>query len=242
MKTAATLVSLLLSLAAGAGEILIPATYRGPGANGSVWMTEISVANVTNGLGAPVPVTITLDRADGTSSSVSTTFAPMESISIPDALASWFQVEEGGGLVRVTWSDASARITARARIYNTTPAGQFGQSVPAISIDRLASESILTGLSGVDGNRTNVGVSNPHDHAALFWIVLYDTTGAERGAFATSVPPRSYRQFNDIFSHFQAGPLQASSIAVSSTNATLYAWASIVRNDSGDPTFIAPAN
>ena len=93
----------------------------------------------------------------------------------------------------------------------------------------------------MNGNRTNVGVSNPFDRHVLFWITLYDTSGESRGAFATSVAPRSFRQFNDIFSYFQAGPLHAAMIRISSSESAIYGYASIVRNDTGDATFVTPA-
>jgi hypothetical protein len=113
--------------------------------------------------------------------------------------------------------------------------------VPGVRPEDLVTDHFLPGLSGLDGNRTNVGVSNPHNTDVLFWITLYDTSGLARGAFATSVPPRSYRQFNDIFSHFQSGPLNAAMIRVTASNNTVYAYASIVRNDTGDATFVTPA-
>ena len=242
MRTSALTLSLLLTLPAAAGEIFIPAVYRGPGAAQSVWRTEITIANISTApLVDVVPVTITLHRPDGTSASLTTPFAPQETLTVPDALAAWFDIEEGGGVVRVTWAHDVARISARARIYNLTEAGEFGQGVPGVSTDRLVSDAFLTGLSGVDGNRTNVGVSNPHNEDVLFWISLYDTSGLLRGAFATYAPARAYVQFDDIFQYFQAGPLHAATIRVQGSNGTVYPWASIVRNDSGDPTFVIPA-
>jgi hypothetical protein len=236
------LLTITLAGAAGAGEIFIPATYRGPGVSESVWRTEITVSNITPGVFAQVVrTTITLHREGAAPVSISMPLSPMEVISVPDALHDWFNVEEGGGIVRVTWDDEDGRITTRARIYNVTTAGEFGQGVPGVRMGDLASDSFLTGLSGIDGNRTNVGVSNPHDHPVLFWITLHDTSGASRGGFATSVPARSFRQFNDIFAHFQAGPLGAAMIRVTGSDDTVYAYASIVRNDTGDPTFVTPA-
>jgi hypothetical protein len=243
MRTASLLLTLFLGSAAMAGEIFIPVAYRGAGANGSVWRTEISVSNISTSVHAlPIRTTITLHRENFEPVSIEMPLSPMEVLTIPDALHDWFSVEDGGGIVRVTWDETDARITARGRIYNLgSEAGQFGQGVPGVRVDNLVSDQFLVGLTGVDGNRTNVGVSNPHNQHALFWITLYDTSGLARGAFATSVPPRSFRQFNDIFSHFQAGPLNAAMIRVTGTDATLYAYASIVRNDTGDATFVTPA-
>jgi hypothetical protein len=231
--------TLLLASTAFGGEVLIPAVYRGAGANNTLWRTEIVVSNVTTGLSATVvPVTITLHRDNGETIGVKMPLAPMEVIAVPDAVLDWFAIENGGGLVRVTWDGETSRILARARIYNVGEHGEYGQSVPGVELWRLVSENFLPGLSGVDGNRTNIGVSNPTNATSIVWIELFDTSGLSRGAFATGIAPRSYRQFNDIFSHFQAGPLNAAMVRVSSTNTPIYAYASVVRNDTGDATFV----
>lgn len=143
MRTAAAFaLTAFLSLPAFAGEILIPAVYRGPGAESSVWRTEIAVANIsTQPTLEVVPVTITLHRPDGETASVSMPFAPQETITLPDALASWFAIEEGGGLIRVTWRNDAARITARARIYNVSQEGEFGQGLPGVAVDRLVTDN-----------------------------------------------------------------------------------------------------
>lgn len=242
MRNITLFLSLVLTSAASAGEIFVPAVFRGSGAGGSDWRTEITVSNISSTPGLPVPTTITYHPNDGEPQSIQTPISPMEVITVPDALHSWFGVENGGGIVRVTWDGDQARITTRARIYNIgSEAGEFGQGVPGVRTSELVTDHYLPGLSGIDGNRTNVGVSNPHNQHVLFWISLYDTSGSLRGAFATSVPPRSYRQFNDIFSHFQAGPLGAAMVRVTGSDNTIYAYASIVRNDTGDATFVTPA-
>lgn len=241
MRTATFLLTLTLAATATAGEVFIPVAYRGDGANGSVWRTEIAVTNFTFGvMAAPVPATITLHREGAAPVSFTTQLDQNEVLSAGDALRDWFGVESGGGIVRVTWDEPNARISARGRIYNVTDGGEYGQGVPAVRLDRLVSDQYLPGLSGINGNRTNVGVSNPHDRHVLFWITLYEASGEVRGAFATTVPPRSFRQFNDIFAHFQAGPLDGAMVRVSGTDATLYAYASVVRNDTGDATFVTP--
>ena len=238
-RSTVVLLSLLLTTTAFAGEVLIPAVYRGAGANDTLWRSEIVVSNVSSNLTQPTWTTITFHGSDGATKEVRMPLAPKEVIAVPDAVRAWFDVENGGGIVRVTWDDAPhVRVMARARVYNAGPHGEFGQSVPGIDTSRLVSEQFLPGLSGVDGNRTNVGVSNPTTAAAIVWFELIDTSGESRGAFARAVGPRSYLQLNDIFSHFQAGPLNAAMVRVVSSNVPVYAYASIVRNDSGDATFV----
>jgi hypothetical protein len=233
------LLLMLIGTTAGAAEVLIPAVHRGPGAFQTVWRSEIVLTNLSPDITLPVMVTITLHPNAGAPSSVSMPLSPKETIAVPDAVREWFGVEEGGGIVRVTWDDETARIAARARIYEVGGGGEYGQGVPGLPVDALEADHYLPGLTGLDGNRTNVGVSNPHTTDVLVWIILYDTSGSSRGGFTLLVPARSYRQLNDIFSYFQAGPLNAAMIRVSSTSLPVYAYASVVRNDTGDATFVA---
>lgn len=243
MRVSSIIFSFFITSAALAGELFIPATFRGPGAHDSQWRTEIAVSNLSRDVQVgSVLTTLTLHRQNAAPVSVTFPLAPREVLDVRDALHSWFGVTEGGGIVQVTWDETNARIAARARIYNVTDTGEFGQGVPSVRADLLSSEHYLFGLSGVDGNRTNIGVSNPHGRAVVVWIGLYDTAGLERGGFVTEIPARSYRQFNDIFSHFQTGPLDAAMVRVSGVNGTAYPYASVVRNDTGDPTFISPAD
>ena len=241
-RISALLLTLACSLPACAGEVLIPAVFRGPGANGSVWRTEIVIANVSTQHPLPVRVTVTLHPTGGGAAvPIEIPLSPKETYAIHDAVREWFSVDEGGGIVRVTWDEPAAQITARARIYNVTANGEFGQGVPGLPLADLQLDSYLAGVSGTGVNRTNIGVSNPHDEPVQFWIELFDTSGSSRGSFSNVIQPRSYRQFNDIFSWFQAGPLDAATVRVQAIHKPLYAYASIVRSDSGDPTFVTAA-
>jgi len=236
---AVALLLVFVSSSALAGELLLPVAYRGGGVNGTQWRTDITISNVSTDPHAifPVPVTIAFHRDNGETHAISMPLARREVISVSDAVYQWWSVASGGGIVRVTWAEANARIAAHARIYTTGEHGEYGQSIPGIETSKLVTEHFLPGLTGVDGNRTNVGISNPAETATLFWIELYDTAGELHGAFSTAVGPRSFVQFNDIFSYFQAGPLHAAMVRISA-QAPVYAYASIVRNDSGDATFI----
>lgn len=230
---------LFVASSAFAGELLIPAVYRGSGAAGTLWRTEIVVSNVTiEPQLVPVPVTITFHADGGNTYVVKMPLTRREVIAVPDAMHDWFDVASGGGIVRITWDEPNARIYARARVYNVGEHGQYGQTVPALETNKLVTEHFLAGLTGVDGNRTNVGISNPFAQDTVVWLELIDTAGESHGAFATVVPARSYKQFNDIFSYFQVGPLNAAMVRVVASDAAVYAYASIVRNDTGDASFV----
>lgn len=238
----ALLITLGLASVASAGEIFIPATYRGEGAAGSLWRTEIVVSNISKyPVIEPVQATVTLHIPGVLPMSIPMLLSPDEVIAVPDALFNWFGVISGGGLVRISWDEPQARIIGRARIYNVSSGGEYGQGVPSFRLHELESTVYLPGVSGVNGNRTNIGITNPHPDDLLVWVELIDTAGNGRGMFSVEVKARSYRQINDIFQHFQSGPMSASMVRVSSSTATIYAYASIVRDDTGDATFVMPA-
>jgi len=242
MRAVTILLSLILTSSALAGEVVIPAIYRGDGANGSVWRTELAVANVTPSPAFPARADATLYREGLEPIAVPLLLSQYENLLIDDVVFSWFGVENGGGLVRITWDDANTRITARARIYNVTAAGQFGQAAPGLALPELQQDNFLIGVSGTRGNRTNVGISNPHATPVQAWIELLDTAGNTHGEYSVLIPARTWRQFNDIFALFpHAGPQHPAVIRVKAIENTVYAYASVVRADTGDATFITPS-
>src|SRR5687767_15075817 len=101
----------LLASAASAGEVLIPAVYRGAGLNDTLWRTEIVVSNISTDPQQilPVPTTISFHRDNGETLEVHMPLSQMEVLAIPDAVHDWFSVENGGGIVRVTWDVPNAR-------------------------------------------------------------------------------------------------------------------------------------
>lgn len=236
-------VAVLLFLTAGAAEatdfashhLLIPIAGRTAGINGSQWKTDLVLTNA--GGGEPQTIEIYFIADAYLSHPVVTTLQPRQTIMVSDVI-SQFGKTTANGIIIIAVRDPEARLTARARIYNTgSPAGQYGQTVPAMPMTMLSREAIVPGLSAVDGNRTNVGIANPDSTPALVFISLLDSDGEQRGGFSTQVAPYSVLRLNNVFAQFPAGPLDGASIHVSSTHG-VYTYASIVRADSGDADFV----
>ena len=230
----------LSSAAASASEltssdILIPVVARTNGANGSVWRTDLTVTNLSRQSAASTIVTFS---GGGEQKFQAYTLAPRETLVLDDVLFSTFAADDVFGIIRITSATPGALLTANARIYNRgSQQGEFGQGVQGLPVDGLGREHFLTGLSGLGGNRVNVGVSNPWDVEAGFTIGLYDRDGEFRGSFNTIVGPRDVLQFNDVFAQFPAGPLEGATIHIVSSIG-VYPYASVVRNDSGDARFL----
>jgi hypothetical protein len=133
-----------------------------------------------------------------------------------------------------------------SRIYNVGSAlGEFGQDVPGIPVEQLVQRSIVAGLTSADGNRTNIGISNPHASVVPVSVSWYDGDGEFHGAVQTiDIPARGVLQINDIFDWTGQPRDVPLSVVIRSSEPTapLYLWGSIVRNDSGDATFVAGRN
>lgn len=243
MKRLLLLAALALTLPAAATDfashhLLIPIAGRTPGSFGSQWATDLVVTNAARS-GEPVSVQIFFIDGGYINQPAVANLWPRQSANLADVIRATFGKERATGLILVTASAPNAKLTARARIYNTgSPNGQFGQTVQAMPLTKLSTEAFLPGLSGVDGNRTNVGIANPADVKAGVTIAIFDRDGEFRGSFATEVGAYGVLQLNDVFSYFQTGPLDGATIQVRSTHG-VYAYASIVRNDSGDADFVA---
>lgn len=218
-------------------DLILPIVARTPGAYGSEWRTDVIVTNASRRM-IDVPVTVTFHRSGGEPLSFSTTLQPRGSIALHDAVLDVFGLHEASGLIRVTSTIPNARLTARSRIYNVGGVqGEFGQTSQAIPASMLGTEIYLSGLEGLGANRTNVGIANPSAAEANAFLSLFEEDGTFRGGFSTAIPPSSVVQFNNIFSHFQAGPLDHATLVVTSSTG-VYAYGSVVRSDSGDADFV----
>lgn len=221
-------------------HLLIPVAGRTAGAFGSQWKTDLVVTNAAR-TGEPVSAQIFFIENGTLSQPVVANLWPRQSANMTDAIRATFGKEQATGLILITTNEPDAKLIARARIYNTGSGnGQYGQTVQAMPLTKLSKDAVLTGLSGVNGNRTNVGIANPDMNPVGVSISIYNAGGDFSGSFATEVAAFSVLTLNDVFSHFQTGPLSDATVVVRSQRG-VYAYASIVRNDSGDADFVAGA-
>jgi hypothetical protein len=219
-------------------DLLIPIAGRTDGAHGSRWQTDILITNTSRSW-ASEPVLIVF-RRDGTPDlELSSTIEPRATLILRDAIRTTFGREDGVGTIRVIAASDRAMLSARARIYNTaSEPGEFGQIVQGVVVSNLPREACLPGLSGLPPNRTNVGIANAtaeHAHAVL---TLWDRNGEMRRGILVEIPAGGFLVLNDVFAHLGTGPLDGATIHVVASH-PFYAWASIVRSDSGDSDFVA---
>lgn len=217
---------------------MIPVAGRLSGAAGTTWRTDLTISNPSRNFGLTGDI---IFHADGGGEQRQTfTLAPMASAQYRDLIAT-LGYDVARGVLRIVSTERP--VVARARIYNVGhPAGEFGQDVPAIPIESLSQRSVVAALSSADGNRTNLGVSNPHGTTASISVSWYDGDGESHGQVMTiDIPARGVLQINDIFDWTGQPRDVPLTIVVKSTSAAkpVCLWSSIVRNDTGDAVFVS---
>jgi hypothetical protein len=238
-RLAALLAAVLLASSAAAydfsgNQILIPVISRVPGANDTQWRTDVTITNRSERV--PTQVSLIFDPAgpgEGTQRRIE--LDPLMTVTLLDVVLTEFSQQQAYGTLWLGSSNASAPISAHARIYNAgNAAGQFGQMMQGLPLDQLPKTVWLHGLIGFLGNRANIGIANPNNAPARYSISWYDKHGNSRGSSGLHIiEPWDVVLINDIFAYLGLATDEGLTIRLMS-DVPIYAYGSIVRNDSGD--------
>ena len=221
----------------GGTTVVIPVAMHGPGKLGTVWVTDVWIGNHSS-----VAKTVNLEfyPTGGGSLSASVQVGTYAAVEIKDIVLGTFGLSNAKGLLILSVEGGSAFV-AQARIYNTgNPAGEFGQFVPGIGLQMLRRQAWVYGVSGVSGNRTNVGVANPTDTTFDVSVSLSDADGGSQTGRTISLSPKQLVQIDDIFSYLGVSPGSNMQVEISSPTSEdrIYGYASVVRDDTGDAIFL----
>jgi hypothetical protein len=221
-------------------KIILPIVGRFPGALGSQWRTDVFASNPSS---RSFNCTLTFYPAGLAPMTATVALAPYSSVTFKDVVLNTFGLTTAAGELDVTFPGQEEGSQARARIYNAgNPAGQFGQSVIGLPLSPptvgLRTQSYLYALSGSDGNRVNIGVTNPNDVPA---VVTYSGTDKNNQLlFLQQITVGAHQnvQINDIFTRFAITPQDGVQVEFDTPELPIYGYASEVRNDSGDAIFL----
>jgi hypothetical protein len=215
-------------------ELFIPVVSRVPGANATQWRTDLVIAN--RGEFDDTTVKLIYDPAgNGSPQQSSVTIPAHGSVTIPDVLLATFGRQQSYGTLWLGTLHEEAPIVAHARIYNTgNSAGEFGQLVQAMPIEQLSKNAWINGVIGIRGNRTNLGIANPNNGVAKYTLQFYDKSGNLQGTVSNqTIQPWDVILLNDIFLQLHSAPDEGVTIHLIA-DVPIYAYASVVRNDTGD--------
>ena len=238
MRYLLTLASLLFAWTAFAAnyagrQVFIPVVTHAAGANGTQWRTDVVISS--RHATRSTTVGMVYDPVDRIPMHMRMTLGPRESVTITDFVGERASVPGSFGTLTLTTDSEDVPIVAFARVYNTgNTAGEFGQLIQGMPPSELSKMTWLNGLIGVRGFRTNVGIANPHGTATTFWLTWYDKHGnSHGGAGMVTIPAYGLILYNDIFSVVGMPPDEGLSLSIDG-DLPLYAYASVVRNDTGD--------
>jgi PKD repeat protein len=224
----------------GAAWSAVLVASHAPGAEGSVWRTDVVLLNPG---GAPVDVTLRyLDGSQTTTAAVN--LAGGETVRYGDVLVSLLHLD--GTTTGALHIDASGELVVVSRTYNLSPMGGYGQYFPAVQPAQTLEQGQLGALAGVAGDadyRTNIGFLNPSQLDASVRVVVYGADGSPLGTLQRWVPAGEWRQVNDVIAEIGQGatPVAWATVEVLTGGVRVWAYASVVSRATGDPITVPVA-
>jgi len=227
------------ALRTNGSTVVLPVIGRFPGGFGSQWRTDVFIHNPYE---PGQQVTLNFYVTGGSLLTRTATVGKYSTLAYRDIVLNLFGLSNAAGMLEVvTLPPEGSGVDVRARIFNAGNAvGEFGQSVPGIAKEWLRSQAQISGLSGLNNNRLNVGVANPNDVAVTVTMFVADKDNLGLGSRSIPVGPHQYVPVNDVFTSLGIPPREDVTIEFTSGNpeTPIYGYASEVRNDSGDAIFI----
>lgn len=235
-------------MAAAGGETMngartVPVAGHVRGQDGRMFRTDVQIENPGD---APASATLAFQPRDGSSpAAIALDLAPRETRNVSDAVLGLFGFSDSLGALRLDWSGgpvSGLRMTSRT--YTQEGDGTLGQAAAsfASSDDALASRYV-TGLVSNELFRTNLGAVNDSSEFESFQVVLRASDGAVVGeSTVLGLGPGRQTQvaIGDLFPGAAGEGLTAEIRPVAGSSAP-YAYAAVVDNLSGDPTFYPAA-
>ncbi len=243
-------------------SLIIPAIAHGPGANNSLFESDIRVANVSS-QAMKYLINFTPTATDGTQTGTTTTIQidPGASTALNDILSTFFGTPASGGasgmleIRPLTDSSSSPSLfsvvpdnlfttVASSRTYNITSAGTFGQFIPAIPFSQFAGKGSTLSLQQIAESaayRTNFGLVEASGAPASVMLHVFDKSGTLLADIPESLLPSEHLQLNGLLSAngiaLDDGRIE---VEVLSDTGKVSAYASVVDNRTNDPLLVSP--
>jgi len=209
-----------------------------PGTPPTQWVTDLSLLN-------PVPdlatVTVYLlardqDNSDPASTRVNIPF--MTSALLADVVLERFGESDLAAAFRIC---SNTPLVVTSRTYNQGATGTFGQGIPGVpEIYGLqpGMVGLICGLHENEAFRTNVGFTNLSLEPATVAVTLFDAEGTWLGDREYTLPPFGHSQPGRLFAEVTDQAVTNGWLSVVATGSPILAYASVIDNVTGDPTYI----
>lgn len=221
----------------GGSEVVVPVIAHNPGLHGTQWLTDLWIDNPYGDSGT---ATLTFFPESGGSVVEEISFEPFRGLFFSDIVLNVFGMDNAKGMLLV--NAPNARLEVRARIYNTGgEQGDYGQAMFGIPSVDLRRQAYIGGVSTTAGNRVSVGIANPTEHTFDVGLAVYDSgTGNNVHSQTVTLAPHQLVQFSDVANLWDLpeSPTIVIEITTPGNENPIFGYASVVRNDTGDATFL----
>jgi hypothetical protein len=216
-------------------QVVVPVVAHLPGHNGTQWRSDVWIQSPYSDT---LNVTLSYYPEAGGTLTHNLHLGSYQGAYLHDIVLETFGLNNSKGMLIVS---ADHGVEARARVYNTGNAcGEFGQAVPGLPLDRLGRQGLISGATTAGNTRLAIGIANPTDRT--FTVNVYIADGANTGLVTKSIDlsPHQLVQLNRVASLWGLPARDIVMIDVESLDSAnlIYAYASVVRNDTGDATFL----
>lgn len=232
------ILSILVAASVSAAQLVIPAAGSGPGANDSLWQSDVTIHNVGT---TTANLAITLHRTQGPTSAHTLSIAPRETVTLDDIVQKTFGIEIGSGAIVIDGDEFALRkLSVTSRTYNRSDAGEFGQDIPAWSLNQAASEGDTAVINGpVDSAtaRFNFGIYAIDDTKVDWMLVRRD--GSTAATVPASYDAGTQIQYNQGIPLFLGVENENDDVIYARVReGRAFIYGSIVQNSTNDPSFV----
>lgn len=237
--------------------VLAPGAGRGPGADGSMWRTDLWIKAVA---GSSVALEFhPVDAATDAPAATAQVSVPNGVVFLPDVLKNTFNLDQAFGNILLR---SAAGVSGTVRVYTSAGVGGYGAAFMAMPTSTAMRGSggmmdgddryqmYVLGLQPQPRARVNVMVTNSGSTAISGTVDILDADGLAAGGSAVSIPfaIRAYssHQFGDILagvtSRFGDGSaLQLRVRLANGSTGMIMVLASVVDNTTND-TYVVPGS
>jgi len=218
---------------------LVPAAAHTEGANDTTWVTDLVLVNP--GL-ETAQASLFVHRRDTDNSQpeqLGYTIAPGQTLELLDVLATEASFE-GAAALRI---ESDSQLIIASRTYNDTPEGAFGQLIRGFPAARAFGEEVVGHLLMLEesaGFRTNLGLASLSDGQIILTVEVFTSSGESLSSLHHTLPPYGYVQVDRFLRGYTSGKIEGAraEVRVVTPGGRAMAYASIVDNATGDPTYM----
>ncbi len=214
---------------------VIPASAHVSGAQGTAWRTDAVLHDPGSRQASVALFFLENGRDSSATAGKVVAVSAGSSLTLNDLVHETFGRSASGAILVA--SDEPLLVTSRT--YNNVPAGTYGQFVPGLPLAEAIASGENVRLLQLTRNghfRTNIGFANASGSPLHVKVELFKADGTPIASPTYTIPPWSFYQKTRILT---ADVDDAYAIVSSDDPAARYfTYASVVDNDSGDPTFV----